>query len=136
MVTFDTAPSQSDPPTAKRNQETASSEAPRHVPCLDLSPGGTIQRGNEAAQRMLKDLSGDPVGANLFAYVHNGNLRRLLRDVDRMRDRTLEEAQWILGLRFGNDRWRWYRIVARNRLSSDDVVRLRLWSLDETSKNE
>jgi hypothetical protein len=98
------------------------SEKSSHTPRLRLDRDALIQSGNAAARRALDhDLEGDPQ-PHFFSYVHGRNLRRVMQDLAHMANHGLQRARWLLRLRAGTDRWRWYRAAARNRLSSEGHI--------------
>jgi hypothetical protein len=97
------------------------------VPTLDLDRDGTILHSNEPARRVLEhppDASLDPC---FFSHVHGYNLRRVMRDLAHMVSHRKQRARWLLRLRTGNGRWRWYRALVRNYLDRSDArIRVRL----------
>lgn len=103
------------------------SELPPHIPLLLLSKDGTIQDLTEGARRLLRhppDASIDPL---FFAHIHGQNLRRVMQDLARMAARRQQQARWLLRLRTGNGRWRWYQTRAmRVSGSPDNSVRVLL----------
>lgn len=100
---------------------------PLHVPLLVLDSNGTIQHLNEPAHRTLEYPTDASVNSCFFSHVHGHNLRRVMRDLALMVDHRKQRARWLLRLRTGNGRWRWYRLSARNHLDQkDDGIRIRL----------
>jgi len=54
-------------------------------------------------------------------------MRRVMQDLANMVSRGKQRAQWLLRLRTGNERWRWYRVAVENNLGrQDDHIRIRL----------
>jgi hypothetical protein len=54
-------------------------------------------------------------------------LKRVMRDLAHMVSRRKQQARWLLRLRTGNERWRWYRATAKNHLDdSEDAVQILL----------
>lgn len=50
-----------------------------------------------------------------------------MRDLALMVSHRKQRARWLLRLRTGNGRWRWYRLYARNHLDEQDgAIRVRL----------
>lgn len=99
-----------------------------HLPILLLNREGTITSLTEAARRVLEYPSNaaglDPC---FFSHVHASNQHRLMRDLADMVCRGKQRAQWLLRLRTGAKRWRWYRAVATNDLGPDGTgIRVRL----------
>ena len=102
------------------------SESP-HVPVLTLDREGTIQDSNEPARRALEYSSEDSIDPCFFSHVHGRNLQRVMRDLAHMVSHRKQRARWLLRLRTGNRRWRWYRLAARNHLDENDgAIRVRL----------
>jgi len=100
----------------------SSSDASPQVPRLRLNREGLIQDGNAAARRTLEHGPDDDLQSTFFSYVHGRNLRRVMRDLAHMVNHGVQRARWLLRLRTGADRWRWYRATARNRLPSEDAI--------------
>ncbi len=98
------------------------SEEVPHVPRLHLTRDALIQDGNAAARRVLGHDLDDDLQPNFFSYVHGRNLRRVMRDLAHMVNHGMQRARWLLRLRTGTDRWRWFRAAARNRLSSEEDI--------------
>jgi len=99
-----------------------------HVPVLTLDQEGTIQSLTEAARRALEYSGESDPDPCFFAHVHARNQHRVMRDLADMVCRGKQRAQWLLRLRTGNKRWRWYRATVRNELRQEEGyihVRLR-----------
>lgn len=99
-----------------------------HRPVLTLDRDGNIQSLTRAARSILEYSPDDRVDECFFSHVHKRNMRRVMQDLAHMVCRGKQQAQWLLRLRTGNDRWRWYRASAENQLGqpSDRIlVRLR-----------
>lgn len=109
------------------------SDPPPHVPLLVLDEDGTIQNLTEAAGRILGYSPEASVEPNFFSHVHGQNMRRVMRDIAHMVSHQKESADWLLRLRTGNQRWRWYRAAAKNHLSEDSegAIRVLLRPLSE-----
>jgi PAS domain-containing protein len=90
----------------------SSSEVPPHVPVLLLNGEGTIQNLTESARRLLGYSRGASIEPCFFSHVHKKNLRRVMYDLAHMVSQRKKRARWLLRLRTGNDRWRWFRIRA------------------------
>lgn len=118
-----TAPSRSTPSASRSEFGSASrkSESP-HVPVLVLDREGTIQHLNEPARRALEYSSDASIDPCFFSHVHGHNLRRVMRDLAHMVSHRKQRARWLLRLRTGNGRWRWYRAIARNHLDHSDAT--------------
>lgn len=103
------------------------SEENAPVPFLILDAGGTIQHITHAARRVLDYASRDELDSYFFTHVHGRNLRRVMQDLAQIVQRRKQRASWLLRLRTGTGRWRWFRAVASQRPDGEDgvVVRLR-----------
>ncbi|MFB6098828.1 MAG: PAS domain-containing protein [Salinibacter sp.] len=97
-------------------------ESAPHVPSLEVDRDGTIQDLNKPARRALEYPSDASIDRCFFSHVHGHNLRRVMRDLAHMVSHRKQRARWLLRLRTGNGRWRWYRTVARNHLDHSDAV--------------
>lgn len=92
-----------------------------------LDKSGTIQDLNEPGRRALEYSADASVNSCFFSHVHGRNLRRVMRDLALMVSHRKQRARWLLRLRTGNGRWRWYRLAARNHLDENDgAIRIRL----------
>lgn len=108
------------------------SELPPHVPLLVLDEDGTIEDLTEGARRILDDSSDGSFESNFFAHVHGQNLRRIMQDLAHMVSHRKQRARWLLRLRTGTQRWRWYRAAVENHLDrSDGGVRVLLRPLSD-----
>lgn len=95
-------------------------------PQLVLDREGAIQDLNEGARDVLDYSEDEIIEANFFSHVHGRNLRRVMRDLAQMVSCNRQRARWLLRLRTGSDRWRWYRVSVLNRLPSVGEIQLRL----------
>lgn len=103
-------------------------KVPPHVPVLLLSGDGTVQDLTAEARRLLGHSPEASIEPYFFSYVHKKNLRRVMHDFAHMVSRQKRRARWLLRLRTGNGRWRWYRARAKRILGPSDCtahVRLR-----------
>ncbi|WP_259040798.1 PAS domain-containing protein [Salinibacter ruber] len=98
-----------------RGSASETKESP-HTPMLYLDRSGTIQRANESARRALEYGINDTLEPCFFSHVHGRNLHRVMRDLAHMVSHRTQRTRWLLRLRTGNGRWRWYRAMARNHL--------------------
>lgn len=89
------------------------SEVPPHVPMLVLSKDGMIQDLTGGTRRLLEYCPDTAIEPYFFSHVHGQNLRRVMRDLAQIASRTKQRARWLLRLRTGRHRWRWYRIRAK-----------------------
>lgn len=110
----------------KRFQE----EAVSHLPVLTLDREGNIKSVTRAARNMLEYSADESMDLCFFSYVHRRNMRRVMRDLAHMVSRGKQRAQWLLRLRTGNHRWRWYRATVKNELGrQEDHILVQLRSL-------
>jgi PAS domain-containing protein len=86
------------------------------VPLLAIDAEGTIQYASKAARRMLRYAPNDTLSPYFFSHIHGKNLYRVMQDVAHMVCCGLQQTSWLLRLRTGRKRWRWYRATVRNRL--------------------
>jgi PAS domain-containing protein len=97
------------------------------IPVLSIDEEGTIQHVSKAARRLLEYKSDATLDAYFFSHVHGKNLYRVMQDVAHMVCCGQQQASWLLRLRTGHGRWRWYRATAQNRLHQsprDILIRL------------
>jgi PAS domain-containing protein len=96
---------------------------------IRLDREGTIQSVTPAARNVLEYAPDAHFDECFFSHVHKRNLRRVMHDLADMVCRGKRRAQWLVRLRTGNNRWRWYRVAVQNRLGDHGHVRLRLRQL-------
>jgi PAS domain-containing protein len=99
-----------------------------HLPVLLLDREGSIAHATPAARRLLEYPLDRVMNPCFFTHVHGQNLRRVMRDLAHMVCHRMQQTSWLLRLRTGNGRWRWYRAAVHNGLhepSNSVVVRLR-----------
>lgn len=105
-------------------------ETRSHLPTLILDREGNITSLTRAARRALEYTDDATVDEYFFSHVHKHNMRRVMHDLANMVCRGKQRAQWLLRLRTGNDRWRWYRASVTNDLGGEDGhIRVHLRSL-------
>ena len=90
------------------------------LPVLALDAEGTIQHISKAARRLLEHPPDAELNSCFFAHIHGKNLYRVMQDVAHMVCCGQQQTSWLLRLRTGRGRWRWYRAHAYNRLHEDD----------------
>lgn len=95
----------------KRFQNEQKLDAP--LPLLALDAEGTIVDLSPAARSLLDPTSGEPVGTSFFAHVHGRNLPIVMRDLAHMVCHRKQQASWLLRMRTGAGRWRWFRASVR-----------------------
>lgn len=98
-----------------------------HLPLLILDREGNIKTMTRAARRALEYSSDASIDECFFSHVHKRNMRRVMRDLANMVCRGKQRTQWLLRLRTGNERWRWYRASVENNLGREEGhIRVRL----------
>ncbi len=126
MASISSLPSSSTRPRFGSASKTEKESSP-HVPVLALDADGTIQHSNGPARRVLEYASDASINPCFFSHIHGHNLRRVMRDLAHMVRHRKPRARWLLRLRTGNGRWRWYRAIAQNQLDAPDaLIRVRL----------
>ena len=96
------------------------------VPRICLDGEGTITDLSSEARENLGLDPKNAKGRSIFSLVHQKNLRQVMRDLAGMVARGAKRAEWLLRLHTGDERWRWYRVVAQNELRTADRILLRL----------
>lgn len=104
-------------------------DAPSSMPRLTLDTDGRIQSVSPAARKALEYAPDATPEPNFFSHVAACSLGRVLRDLGRMVNGDRRRAQWLVRLRTGTGRWRWYRTEVENELSSKDVITMTVWPL-------
>jgi hypothetical protein len=134
LPSFEDAPpaSASDESVSKAAEDGFEHLASPYAPVLVLGPEGFVKHVTDAARRLLQYGPDQPFDDYFFTHVHGKNLHRVMRDLAAMVKRGSERASWLLRLRTGRDRWRWYRAEAINRLSlGTPAVTVRLSDLHD-----
>lgn len=122
MEVYDTRPAlRSDPPSPSPfsfdpNWERFQPIEDLLIPVLAIDAEGTIQHASKAARRLLEYPPDAAIDPYFFSHVHGKNLYRVMQDVAHMVCCGLQQVSWLLRLRTGRGRWRWYRAAAQNRL--------------------
>jgi len=93
----------------------------QHVPILALDGDGTIRSVSRAARSLLDYPPDQDLDAYFFTHVHGRNLRRVMQDLAHMACNRKSHARWLVRLRTGTGRWRWYRATVLNRLQSEQA---------------
>ena len=112
------------PPSQKRFQDLERTVSP----VIALDRDGTIFDTTRAARQLLEYGADTPLDGSFFAHIHARHRDRVMHDLADMVCRGKQRAQWLLRMRTGNQRWRWYRVSAHNHLrtESDDCLLLHL----------
>ena len=106
------------------------------TPRLTLDAEGRILSLSPAARRALEYAPDDAPNPNFFSHVAGCNLGRVLRDLGRMVQGDCQHARWLVRLRTGTGRWRWYRAEVRNELAANDAITITVWPLGTTSPEQ
>lgn len=91
----------------------------RYRPVLTIDEEGTLIDATPTARRLLEYTSDDQLKTCFFTHVHGKNLYRVMRDVADMVCHGKKSASWLLRLRTGRGRWRWYQAEAINHLDDE-----------------
>lgn len=114
------APTESDPVFSdsfwKRFQQ--KSDRIERVPLLVLDANASIQRVSRAARTLLEYGSDQDLDPYFFTHVHGRNLRRVMQDLAHMACCRKRKARWLLRLRTGSGRWRWFQATVLNCLDA------------------
>jgi len=101
-------------PDRKRFQETIHPL----TSALLVDEEGNICHITPAARRLLEYKPRQSVKSSFFAHIHSSNLYQVMRDVADMVCYGKARASWLIRLRTGKNRWRWYKATARNLLKA------------------
>lgn len=110
-VSIDTG-TDADAPFRKRFQHAVNP----HAPALVLDAEGTIQFMTRGARHLLEYQTDQQIENSFFSHVHGKNLYQVMRDVADMVCHGKRRAAWLVRLRTGKGRWRWYKAQAHNQL--------------------
>lgn len=100
----------------KRFQQSTAS----YRPALTLDEEGTLIDVTPSARRLLEYAADELVKTCFFTHVHGKNLYRVMRDVADMVCYGKKSASWLLRLRTGRGRWRWYQAEAISHLNAEE----------------
>jgi PAS domain S-box-containing protein len=92
------------------------------TPRIVLDEDGTVREVSTSALRMLDYRSQSAMNPSFFSYVHGKNLYQVMRDVADMVCYGKPRATWLLRLRTGDGRWRWFKVNAQ--ISEDNDERM------------
>ncbi len=85
----------------------------QHQPRITVDLEGTVLEITKAALRLLEFSETVEMSKCFFTLVHGRNLRQVMSDVGDMVHHGKAHASWLLRLRTGHGRWRWYKVTAR-----------------------
>lgn len=88
----------------------------QHLPLFTLDAEGSIESITRAARSLLEYSPSQSLDPYFFTHIHGRNLRRVMQDLALMVCKRKQSARWLLRLRTGTGRWRWYRATALSRL--------------------
>ena len=106
------------------------SDAVSKKPRITLDADGRIQALSPAARRALEYALDATPAPNFFSHVAGCNLGRVLRDLGRMVQGHRQHARWLVRLRTGSGRWRWYRAEAHTELEREEAITITVWPHD------
>lgn len=87
------------------------------IPAMTIDAEGTIQHISPAARRLLEYPKDADIDDCFFTHVHGKNLYRVMQDIAHMVCFRLKHASWLLRMRTGRGRYRWYKATVHNRLN-------------------
>ena len=103
-----------------------------HRPILVVDARARIQHLTPAGRSLLEYGTGQDLPTLVFALIHDKHLYRAMRDVADMVCYRRKQASWMLRLRTGQGRWRWYQATAENHLhETPPTIQVRLRDLHE-----
>lgn len=91
-----------------------------HVPLIVLDAEGTVKHMTRAAKRLLEYAPSDTFDRCFFTHVHGRNLYRTMQDLAHMVCHRKRQASWLLRLRTGTGRWRWFKAEVRSLLNEPE----------------
>jgi len=83
------------------------------LPLLVLDASATIRQITPSACRLLQHAQDALTNKHFLSMVHGRNMQRVMRDLAHLVHRRMQTAAWLLRLRTGTGRWRWYRALVR-----------------------
>ena len=100
-------------------------------PVMALDRNGTIRATTRAARQLLENRADASHEGSIFAHVHAKHQDRIMHDLADLVCRGKQRARWLVRMRTGNGRWRWYRVSAYNHLAdeTEDCIFIHLRSV-------
>lgn len=83
------------------------------LPLLALDDQANIVDLTPAARALLGYAPDTSLDACFFTHVHGRNLQVVMRDLAHMLCQRKRQASWLLRMRTGSGRWRWFRAAVR-----------------------
>lgn len=102
---------------SSRTEHAAKQHAKDHplvLPTVELDAEATIRNISPAARRILEYRPDQPIDSSFLAHVHQRHLFRVMQDLAHMVSYYLQRASWLLRLKTGRGRHRWYRAEVQN----------------------
>ncbi len=100
------------------------------LPLIVLDREGNICNLTRTARHLLEYSQGTTIDECFFSHVHKRNMHRVMKNLADMVSRGKQQAEWLVRLYTGNNRWRWYRVEVQNHLGGDaDRIYARLRSV-------
>ncbi|MEM1127648.1 MAG: PAS domain-containing protein [Bacteroidota bacterium] len=88
-------------------------------PALVLDAEGNVRYVTTSARILMEYGADQAMEPCFFSLIHGRNLYQVMRDVADMVSGRKRETSWLLRLRTGRGRWRWYRVTASNHLDQE-----------------
>lgn len=93
-----------------------------HVPTLVLDREASIVHLTPKARQLLEYKPDDDIEPYFFSHVHGRNLHQVMRDLRAMFNYGKSRAAWLIQMRTGQERWRWYKARVENMLHVGEGV--------------
>lgn len=87
----------------------------QYIPVLVLNREGFIECLTTAARQLMEYRPGQRIQLPFLSHVHRRNMYRIMRDLEEMILHGRRKASWLLRLKTGQERWRWYKAMAERR---------------------
>ena len=103
-------------------------DAAPYVPAVAINQKGLIECLTVAARKLLEYKPDQHIERPFLSHIHRRNMYRIVRDLEEMMLYGRERASWLLRLRTGRARWRWYKAEAerRSQPSEASAINVRL----------
>jgi hypothetical protein len=95
---------------------------PPHVPTMVVNSEGLVEFITAAGRHLLEYRPDQSMEPCFFSMVHAKNLYQVMRDVADMVCHGKPKATWLVRLRTGQGRWRWYNAAVRNDLRNSAIL--------------
>lgn len=104
-----------------RRRTKAGKEVPPHVPRIEVNRNGDIEQINGGARRALEYSSDAPIQSCFFSHIHEHSLERVMRELAQLIEQKIQRTRWLLQLRTGAKRYRWFRAQAESVLHKSTI---------------